>query len=1009
MLDPKLREALMDKLDVVVEFNELLGAHRGNVRSCWNKSFHSNEDASPSLSFSVKTTAWRCHACGEKGDIFTLYSKVKGWTFAATLKHLLVRYGLWDGASEDVQASREKIAYLEDDYLRTITKAHEVVYKENHAWHGMVLGALLSRYGISQDTAARYRLGWYMGRLLIPIHASSPESKKYVNIRQHDILRKCCHWKHKETGNVVAARPAEVTDLDILQQHYPVWEPSYSGTAGKTLSAKSGDGDKSWLFPMEVVKSPSFYFVGGELKALLLNQVGVPAVCFTAGEGHTDSRFARFFAGKHIRVLMDPDPAGEKAADTVSRWLASCGAYVEIGVWPDIIKHQLPAKGDVTDLLIKCGHNPECLQYLQWRDVLYAPDPVQEDVSLKEPLFDDMTQTSFGTLTDPRTIQTWMRIPALVSGRGDAPYAVPHQLKVVCPQGRDKPTPICAGCRLATHGFQGDHVYDLEEQVSMVGCSQAEVNKKNKHTLGIPASCMKPEIKVEMSAVESVILTPTIEEVAEEFEYRHHQAYLVVDKKESVKENVNYEFGGLSLADPKTSKFTFAVRGFKPLKGDVFDFRPHPDLTRDLQRCLDPAEPLIAIAKLTADIRDNVACIYGQDRMIQTILLSMFLPFTFSLGQESCERICPAVMVLGDTTTGKSTVTRRMLKHFGAGRFAAAEAGATFAGLVGGNLQNGAQRQSFSWGLIPTSHRGFVALDEYNKLDLKDIGAMTSLMSSGVAERRTANGQRTTMSWVRMLYLCNPRAPRVGSYSPSLASFDDPTEAALNVCGSPQDLGRIEYLHIQQTPKRTIFDDLMERNSTRVSQTYTSELARYHLKWAWSLNKDSIHFTDPKYVHERSKQLADAYGQHVLMLPAMARFKLARFAAGFAAATFSMNKSGECIVDNSHVAAAAAWMDAGYKDIIKGCTTGGMPADLRKLLDQIHKYKKLMTFVRGEKWSSDDIFDIFGRQYQEQFMDLAQLEYGFLTRRGVYFYAKTDHFRNLMEAYINERTMKVIR
>ena len=75
-------------------FDELLGPGRKLHRSCWNKSSHTSGDATPSLSFHPRTGAWVCWACGEKGDLFTLYEKVQGQSFPVALAMLLERYGI---------------------------------------------------------------------------------------------------------------------------------------------------------------------------------------------------------------------------------------------------------------------------------------------------------------------------------------------------------------------------------------------------------------------------------------------------------------------------------------------------------------------------------------------------------------------------------------------------------------------------------------------------------------------------------------------------------------------------------------------------------------------------------------------------------------------------------------------------------------------------------------------------------------------------------------------------
>ncbi len=64
-----------------------------------------HDDTHPSLSINTQTLLFNCFSCGFKGDIFTLYQKVKGVDFPTALKELAVIAGVTDASKPKVVAT----------------------------------------------------------------------------------------------------------------------------------------------------------------------------------------------------------------------------------------------------------------------------------------------------------------------------------------------------------------------------------------------------------------------------------------------------------------------------------------------------------------------------------------------------------------------------------------------------------------------------------------------------------------------------------------------------------------------------------------------------------------------------------------------------------------------------------------------------------------------------------------------------------------------------------------
>ena len=307
-----LKQQVLAAIDVEREARDILGnKHRNGNYSCY-KAAHSNNDANPSLSMNDKGL-YLCHSCGVKGDIFQLLMDTSGLNrqadFGKLLKQLAARYGLqantvkFEKEREVVQVIKG-FKLLDDDNKKKWLLSRRAMGNE-------ALQVLEGNYGISKDTALRFGLGFEGRRLWIPIPAKGFQRKAFqtdlVNVRKHDILRKCCQWIDTE-GNKHRSQ-AKGT------------RPYWGDRGGKTIGIRNHN--VAYVYPMEkLTTNLEVWLVGGELKALLLNQLGIHAVCFTAGEGRYHKKLLKFFTNKIVRVVMDIDDAGERATFE-ERWPCS--------------------------------------------------------------------------------------------------------------------------------------------------------------------------------------------------------------------------------------------------------------------------------------------------------------------------------------------------------------------------------------------------------------------------------------------------------------------------------------------------------------------------------------------------------------------------------------------------------------------------------------------------------------------------------------------------------------
>lgn len=1028
------KEALLSAMNYRQEFDELLGTGKGVTRLCFNKAYHKDTKVG-SLSYNPHHGGWKCHGCQEQGDIFSLYMKVKDVTFPMALEHYLRKYGMWSTAGKGTKAVPAKFIKPGDEgsKVRVMNdkKEIEALLEGVMSWPLFPehVQFMYERYGLTLHTLRKYYLGFnkkiQYGRLLIPVwagntgtNAPSPNGPSnsilpIVNIRKQDVFRTSCVWEH-EDGSKSTTLPKGLTFQNVMEQDLHGWQPKWPREKKMAKVFSVNGYGTPYVYPLQVLLESAFvYLVGGELKALLLNQVGVPAVCFSGGEGHVVMECLPLFLGKRVRVLLDPDSAGvagtfgrlpgtngpnDRGVMGAAQLLANAGAYVEAGEWPKEITETLPHKGDVNDFLRLLNYNPEGFDYLIWHKVERQLNHKAEEVIGRSTQLDagweEMEDISFRDLVNPEKFDQWVKFNAIVTGRGTTPFVVPRRVDVSCDEGRKEIRAICGDCRLPSCGFKTHAEFSTKEQLTMVGMGDRDLAKMAASKLMFPPQCKMPTVDWQNSVAEKVILTPTVDvnttgDDRTDFEFAHREAVVIREERVEIRDNTSYNLGGHLLREPTTGKFTIALRQYRAAQGDILHFEFDQEKDVRLRAVLE-----LGVPRLIEDLRDYTCRIYGQQDMLQTILLSYFLPLKFKFGDSYNERICPAVAVIGDTTVGKSTATKRIGRLFGAGRFRTLDSKPTFAGLVGGVIQQ-TQGSAFSWGLIPSSHRGIVALDEFSKLPLEDIGRMTNMLSSGEAERTTVKGIMTTLAHVRMLYLSNPRG--------SIPLEDmDPYTAAKEVFGTAQDLGRVEYVHIQQKLKdKRIFESIPAATTENL---YTPELARYHLSFVWSLTPDRFRFYDHVKITELASRLAAKFRANTLLLPAMARYKLARFAAGFAA--LAMSTDGyNLVIRESHVLQAYQFIEKGYESFLDFSHEVNLPLACLLWLDNCDQ-KVVNWMIRVKTFTKEELEAVVGVAGRVDFERVFLVETPLVSLQYRKYAFRDAQTLDRIKQYSHERTQK---
>lgn len=267
------------------------------------------------------------------------------------------------------------------------------------------------------------------------------------------------------------------------------------------------------------------------------------------------------------------------------------------------------------------------------------------------------------------------------------------------------------------------------------------------------------------------------------------------------------------------------------------------------------------------------------------------------------------ILVIGDTRCGKTVTAEGLARHLGVGEIVKGE-NTSYAGLVGG-LSQGVRSGKWDlvWGKIPLNDRKLLIVDETSSLSKDDIGNLSSLRSSGVAEI-TKIKAGVTHARTRMIWLSNPRGDGM-----RLANYDYAIEAISDLIGKPEDIARFDFaLAVRETD---VSSDAVNSRADEKEPTDNPAAMRSLVYWAWSLQPNDIIWSEDATDHclALARKLAKDFDSSIpLVEQNEIRIKLARVAVAMAVRAYS-EKEGQLRVFPLHVDAADEFMRGCYQTL----------------------------------------------------------------------------------------------
>jgi len=307
----------------------------------------------------------------------------------------------------------------------------------------------------------------------------------------------------------------------------------------------------------------------------------------------------------------------------------------------------------------------------------------------------------------------------------------------------------------------------------------------------------------------------------------------------------------------------------------------------DIQRKLDD---------IYEDLEHNVIKIFKRRNMLIAMDIVWHSPLHFKYCG-AVKKAYPEVLILGDTRCGKSEMADRLAHHYRQGAIASCE-GSSFAGMVGGLETIAGNKWVTKWGQIPRNTGRLLVLDEVSGLSVDDIGKMSSMRSSGIAELNKIRTERVNAK-TRLIWLSNPRVDERSKSRKSMRMFTTGVEAIEDLIGRQEDIARFDFAVLIGVDEVSSDDMHNSRKRTDVPHNYTSDIAEKLIMWCWSRSADQVVYSQEVFerAYECSTELVKKYSSDCpLIAKAEQQMKLLRMAGGLAGRLFSCDETGDKLV-----------------------------------------------------------------------------------------------------------------
>lgn len=655
------------------------------------------------------------------------------------------------------------------------------------------------------------------------------------------------------------------------------------------------------LYPFSAIKKVDKEIIvcEGEFDAIICNQYNFRAVTRTSSARSWKADWNAIFKGLIVYVCHDCDSPGQSANRKVARQLARVAAEVRIVRLPYPITEDHGR--DITDWWMDHDFDRD-----GFRRLLDEAVPFDEAMG-EDPEEVDPTPASVVDAFDSRRTGRPLALTVTVKGRRDPGYSVPRKIAYRCTQDKGK---VCEICVMKSESGEMDKIIAGADPaiLEMVNAPKSQIGTMLRVIAGIP-KCEKLRVNItEHQAVEVLYARPSVEHSNGSGNEDYKNIKLTSVGRHDTSANQTVRVVGALYPDPRTQMNEFLTWDLTRMETSLDRFEVTQE-TAEALRIFQPGprqKPLAKLRDIADDLAAHVTQIYGRPELHAAMDLIWHSVVSFDFAGKRIARGWLDGLFVGDTRTGKSETATRLTRFYQAGEVVSCES-ASFAGILGGLQQFGSNKEwAITWGAIPINDRRLVVLDEISGLTPEDIGALSSVRSSGIAEL-TKIQQERTHARTRLIWIGNPRNARMSDYTYGV-------QAIRPLIGNAEDVARFDLAMTVASSDVKAID--INRSHEQGLQRYGREACAALVRWAWSRTPEQIVWASEaeQAVFAAALDLGKRYTEDPpLIQAANVREKVARVAAAIAARLFSTDERGEVlIVKTIHVRAAVQFLDRLY-------------------------------------------------------------------------------------------------
>ena len=669
---------------------------------------------------------------------------------------------------------------------------------------------LKDKRGLTEDSLAKYRVGWCIKRQrnAFPVF---DESGTLVNIRFHNSK------KEPKTLNWAGYGAARLWGLERLAKAAP----------GITVVITEGEFD-----------------------AMLVEQeTGMLTVSGTNGAKSFKADWVKHFHGFHVVLLYDSDQAGKEAVHGLVlpafKEAVLAGKVLSLKV---VWLYDKPDKGhkDFTDFIVKDGGSGAALkEMIRQTEPHSFPTPISH---LEAPA----VLSSFELIDRAKWAGKRVTVPIQIFGENTVAYHAPSKFTVAsCPLKKDSK---CTGRKSSPGACMQEIVVPLGERVLIAGVRATDGQLMNHLRAYVcdqdraPALTIKDEDKLTIREVYAHQAVGAMS--AEKTELVEKPVYIIGG---GLVEIGKYQATGRVITSYRDQQPTMLVDTIERLEEDYqgFSIEKYGASLEKLQQ-MSPTE-------IADDLAVHVTRIYERPDLHLGVLMVLCSPLGFDFPGEGQIRGWLTSIIIGDTGTGKTTVSEGF---FNFARIGSRVSGMTASrtGITYGCEHDERRGWRIKAGALLKMNRQALIVDEAQDIAQEELKTMAEGIDTGLLHIDKIQN-KIFESRTRVIFGCNPKDKKIAAEQRTMDSFRYGCEAIKGIFPQMM-IRRIDFVMTAATwdiedKEKIYFPELPD-----TPQQVTDEDLRALIFFAWNLQPEQIVIEDKvaHYIREMAKWLSDKFG-----------------------------------------------------------------------------------------------------------------------------------------------------